>query len=107
VFSEQVIGLLEQEGRWGFFNGMGADRQISYDVYQKGAICNHPQPSKPDAHPPIHRPTWAQKSPPTGHRYGDFREFFSEQVIGLLEQEGRWGFFNGMGADRQISSTTQ
>lgn len=35
--------------------------------------------------------------------YGDFREFFSEQAIGLLEQEGRWGFFNGMGADRQIS----
>jgi protein arginine N-methyltransferase 2 len=35
--------------------------------------------------------------------YGDFREFFSEQVIGLLEQDGRWGFFNGMGADRQIS----
>lgn len=34
-FSEQVIGLLEQDGRWGFFNGMGADRQISYDVYQK------------------------------------------------------------------------
>jgi protein arginine N-methyltransferase 2 len=34
-FSEQVIGLLEQEGKWGFFNGMGADRQISYDVYQK------------------------------------------------------------------------
>ncbi|KAJ5684550.1 Arginine N-methyltransferase 2 [Penicillium maclennaniae] len=36
-FSEQVIGLLEQEGKWGFFNGMGADRQISYDVYQKVA----------------------------------------------------------------------
>lgn len=35
--------------------------------------------------------------------YGDFREFFTEQVIGLLEQEGRWSFFNGMGADRQIS----
>ncbi|PWY68633.1 putative arginine N-methyltransferase [Aspergillus heteromorphus CBS 117.55] len=34
-FSEHVIGLLEQEGRWSFFNGMGADRQISYDVYQK------------------------------------------------------------------------
>lgn len=34
-FSEQVIGLLEQDGKWGFFNGMGADRQISYDVYQK------------------------------------------------------------------------
>lgn len=36
-FSEQVIGLLEQDGRWSFFNGMGADRQISYDVYQKVA----------------------------------------------------------------------
>ncbi|KAJ5238395.1 Protein arginine N-methyltransferase 2 [Penicillium chermesinum] len=36
-FEEQVIGLLEQEGKWGFFNGMGADRQISYDVYQKVA----------------------------------------------------------------------
>ncbi|KAJ5933703.1 Protein arginine N-methyltransferase 2 [Penicillium verhagenii] len=34
-FSEHVIGLLEQDGKWGFFNGMGADRQISYDVYQK------------------------------------------------------------------------
>lgn len=33
--SEQVIGLLDQDGRWSFFNGMGADRQISYDVYQK------------------------------------------------------------------------
>jgi type IV protein arginine methyltransferase len=34
-FSEQVIGLLEQGGKWSYFNGMGADRQISYDVYQK------------------------------------------------------------------------
>jgi len=34
-FSEQVIGLLDPAGKWGFFNGMGADRQISYDVYQK------------------------------------------------------------------------
>lgn len=33
--SEQVIGLLDPDGLWGFFNGMGADRQISYDVYQK------------------------------------------------------------------------
>lgn len=33
--SEQVIGLLEPSGQFGFFNGMGADRQISYDVYQK------------------------------------------------------------------------
>ncbi|KKY25699.1 putative arginine n-methyltransferase [Phaeomoniella chlamydospora] len=36
-FSEQVIGLLDPSGRWSFFNGMGADRQISYDVYQKVA----------------------------------------------------------------------
>lgn len=36
-FSEQVIVLLDQTGKWGFFNGMGADRQISYDVYQKVA----------------------------------------------------------------------
>lgn len=34
-FTEYVIGLLEPEGKWSFFNGMGADRQISYDVYQK------------------------------------------------------------------------
>ncbi|KAH8704760.1 putative arginine N-methyltransferase [Talaromyces proteolyticus] len=33
--SEQVIGLLGTAGQWSFFNGMGADRQISYDVYQK------------------------------------------------------------------------
>jgi protein arginine N-methyltransferase 2 len=34
-FSELVIALLEQGGRWSYFNGLGADRQISYDVYQK------------------------------------------------------------------------
>lgn len=34
-FTEHVLQLLEQEGKWSFFNGMGADRQISYDVYQK------------------------------------------------------------------------
>lgn len=34
-FSEYVIGLLDEGGRWGFFNGMGADRQICYDVYGK------------------------------------------------------------------------
>lgn len=36
-FSEYVLALLESDGRWSFFNGMGADRQISYDVYQKVA----------------------------------------------------------------------
>jgi type IV protein arginine methyltransferase len=34
-FTEHLMGLLEQDGVWSYFNGMGADRQISYDVYQK------------------------------------------------------------------------
>lgn len=41
-FTEYVIGLLDpsggpdgQGGKFGFFNGMGADRQIVYDVYGK------------------------------------------------------------------------
>lgn len=34
-FSEFVIGLLDDAGRWGFFNGLGADRQVCYDVYGK------------------------------------------------------------------------
>ena len=39
-FSEYVIGLLEQEGRWSFFHGLGADRQICYDVYTKVLECD-------------------------------------------------------------------
>ncbi|KAF2195015.1 arginine N-methyltransferase 2 [Zopfia rhizophila CBS 207.26] len=41
-FTEHVIGLLDPAGgkdrdggRFGFFNGMGADRQVCYDVYNK------------------------------------------------------------------------
>ncbi|KAK8049677.1 arginine N-methyltransferase 2 [Apiospora phragmitis] len=34
-FTEYVPGLLKEEGRFGFFNGLGADRQICYDVYTK------------------------------------------------------------------------
>ncbi|KAF3941624.1 hypothetical protein ABW19_dt0209726 [Dactylella cylindrospora] len=34
-FEEYVIALLSSEGRFGFFNGLGADRQIAYDVYKK------------------------------------------------------------------------
>lgn len=34
-FSEYVIALLEEGGKWGFFNGLGADRQVCYDVYTK------------------------------------------------------------------------
>lgn len=34
-FSDWVLGLLDDGGRWGFFNGLGADRQVCYDVYGK------------------------------------------------------------------------
>ncbi|KAK5001642.1 hypothetical protein LTR28_012426 [Elasticomyces elasticus] len=34
-FSECVISLLDPCGKFGFFNGLGADRQICYDVYTK------------------------------------------------------------------------
>ena len=35
-FSEYVVALLEGEnGRFGFFHGLGADRRVSYDVYTK------------------------------------------------------------------------
>ncbi|MCJ1300432.1 Arginine N-methyltransferase 2 [Hypocenomyce scalaris] len=34
-FTEHVIGLLDENGKWGFFNGLGADRQVCYDVYTK------------------------------------------------------------------------
>ncbi|RDA88196.1 hypothetical protein CP532_6787 [Ophiocordyceps camponoti-leonardi (nom. inval.)] len=34
-FTEYVPGLLDQHGRFSFFNGLGADRQICYDVYTK------------------------------------------------------------------------
>ncbi|KAL6714588.1 Arginine N-methyltransferase 2 [Lecanora helva] len=35
LFSDYLIGLLDDGGKWGFFNGLGADRQICYDVYAK------------------------------------------------------------------------
>ncbi|MCJ1413806.1 Arginine N-methyltransferase 2 [Xylographa parallela] len=34
-FEDNVDSLLDDGGRWGFFNGLGADRQICYDVYTK------------------------------------------------------------------------
>lgn len=34
-FTEYVIGLLDPEGCFGFFNGLGADRQVCYDVYTR------------------------------------------------------------------------
>ncbi|KAF2741209.1 arginine N-methyltransferase 2 [Polyplosphaeria fusca] len=36
-FSEYVIQLLSPEGMFGWYNGLGADRQICYDVYTKVA----------------------------------------------------------------------
>ena len=34
-FEEYVIALLDHEGLFGFYNGLGADRQVCYDVYTK------------------------------------------------------------------------
>ncbi|KAI4116450.1 MAG: hypothetical protein LQ341_007689, partial [Variospora aurantia] len=34
-FEGFVIGLLDEGGKWGFFNGLGADRPVCYDVYAK------------------------------------------------------------------------
>ncbi|KIX99512.1 uncharacterized protein Z520_05088 [Fonsecaea multimorphosa CBS 102226] len=36
-FSEYVVQLLSPQGRFGWYNGLGADRQICYDVYTKVA----------------------------------------------------------------------
>lgn len=32
-FTEYVVGLMAPEGRLGFFNGLGADKRVCYDVY--------------------------------------------------------------------------
>ena len=34
-FTEYVVGLLDPKGRFGFFNGLGADRRVCYDVYRR------------------------------------------------------------------------
>lgn len=34
-FADHVIGLLDPQGKFGFYNGLGADRQVCYDVYTK------------------------------------------------------------------------
>ncbi|PNS17175.1 Protein arginine N-methyltransferase 2 [Sphaceloma murrayae] len=34
-FNEAVIGLMDSAGRFGFYHGLGADRQVCYDVYTK------------------------------------------------------------------------
>jgi protein arginine N-methyltransferase 2 len=35
LFSEWVIQIMDSNGRFGWYNGLGADRQICYDVYTK------------------------------------------------------------------------
>jgi protein arginine N-methyltransferase 2 len=37
-FAEYVIQLLAKDGKFGWYNGLGADRQICYDVYTK--VCH-------------------------------------------------------------------
>ena len=37
-FDEYVIALLDTNGLFGFYNGLGADRQICYDVYTKVSL---------------------------------------------------------------------
>ncbi|KAG9238697.1 putative arginine N-methyltransferase 2 [Amylocarpus encephaloides] len=39
-FTEFVPGLLDSEGRFGFFNGLGADRRVCYDVYTRVVECD-------------------------------------------------------------------
>jgi protein arginine N-methyltransferase 2 len=34
-FQEYIPALLDEGGRFGFFNGLGADRRVCYDVYQR------------------------------------------------------------------------
>jgi len=34
-FTETLIGIMDNHGRFGFFNGLGADRQVCYDVYTR------------------------------------------------------------------------
>ena len=34
-FTEHVLSLLDEQGRFSFFNGLGADRRVCYDVYTK------------------------------------------------------------------------
>ncbi|KAF4824136.1 Protein arginine N-methyltransferase 2 [Colletotrichum tropicale] len=34
-FTEYIPGLMDEAGRFSFFNGLGADRKICYDVYTK------------------------------------------------------------------------
>lgn len=43
LFEECVIGLLDPSGRFGFYNGLGADRRVCYDVYKDVSATPRPQ----------------------------------------------------------------
>lgn len=45
-FSEWAVQFLDSNGKLSFFNGMGADRQICYDVYTKVGDYNNSNMSK-------------------------------------------------------------
>ncbi|KZM25316.1 Type IV protein arginine methyltransferase [Ascochyta rabiei] len=75
-------GVVIHEGRW---------QDIVPGLVEKGELFDG-----------IYFDTFAEE-------YKDLREFFTEYVIGLLDPSGgpdggggKFGFFNGMGADRQI-----
>ncbi|KAJ4297769.1 Arginine N-methyltransferase 2 [Kalmusia sp. IMI 367209] len=57
-FSEYVIQLLAPDGKFGWYNGLGADRQICYDVYTKVAEI--------DLHEVGFDTTWEDIKVPTG-----------------------------------------
>jgi len=39
LFTGHIIALLKPKGRFGFFHGLGGDRQVCYDVYTKVSSC--------------------------------------------------------------------
>jgi protein arginine N-methyltransferase 2 len=49
LFSEHVISLLDQSGRFSFYHGLGADRRVCYDVYTT-VSCFH-RPFLPSSYP--------------------------------------------------------
>ncbi|KAM9888936.1 hypothetical protein OXX79_012509, partial [Metschnikowia pulcherrima] len=54
---DYVVGLMKPHGVFSFFNGLGADRQVIYDVYRKlveidlenyGLMCNFTEVKVPE-----------------------------------------------------------
>ena len=68
-------GVIVHEGRW---------QDIVSQIIEKGSLF--------DA---VYFDTFAED-------YKALRDFFSDHLIGLLDDQGKWGFFHGLGGDRQI-----